>query len=173
MSKGIWIGLIIVAVLVIVGILLLGSGNDEDVNISDSLDNLQEVPAPGVIDGNTDEMIVNDEKQETEEIIQTQIVQMSSSGFSPKILTVKKGDIVMFKAVDNSNRWPASDVHPTHREYPGSGLSKCGTSEAEEIFDACRAVKQGESWSFTFDEVGTWDYHDHGDSGETGKIIVR
>ncbi|MBI4894231.1 MAG: hypothetical protein HY833_00650 [Candidatus Aenigmarchaeota archaeon] len=101
------------------------------------------------------------------------VVEMSSSGFSPDSLTVKAGETVTFLAVDGSNRWPASAFHPTHTVYPGSNIEKCGTSEKDAIFDSCGGIADGKSWSFTFGEKGSWNYHDHDDSKVFGKIIVE
>lgn len=67
--------------------------------------------------------------------------------------------------------WTASAVHPTHTIYPGSGISKCGTVEG--IFDSCEEVGVNEEWSFTFDELGTWIYHNHLQSSHFGRIIVK
>jgi hypothetical protein len=52
-------------------------------------------------------------------------------------------------------------------------LKKCGTPEQNKIFDACRGVKQGESWSFVFNEVGKWYYHDHLNPFWKGEIVVK
>lgn len=79
----------------------------------------------------------------------------------PKALTVNVGETVMFVNNDNIPHWPASAAHPTHLEYPGSGIEKCGTDEEEGIFDACRPLQPGETYSFKFDEPGTWKFHDH------------
>ena len=68
--------------------------------------------------------------------------------------------------------WPAAALHPTHTVYPGSDIKKCGTSEAVGIFDACRGLKSGESWSFQFNEVGTWKYHNHLTPTQFGRITV-
>jgi plastocyanin len=103
----------------------------------------------------------------------THTIEMSSSGFSPSELTVKAGDTVTFLAIDTSNRWPASAFHPKHTVYPGSDIEKCGTDEEDIIFDSCGAVAEGQSWSFKFDEKGTWAYHDHESSKDFGKIIVE
>lgn len=110
---------------------------------------------------------------ETVESAAALTVEMSSSGFSPDSLTVKAGDTVTFLAVDGSNRWPASAFHPTHTAYPGSNIQKCGSGEEESIFDSCGGVPDGQSWSFRFDERGSWNYHDHEDSKVFGKIIVE
>src|SRR3989344_4210357 len=76
------------------------------------------------------------------------------------------------KNKDPAEHWPASAMHPTHTVYSGSGIEKCGTSEEGNIFDACRGLKQDESWSFTFNEKGEWNYHDHLTTGLYGKAIV-
>lgn len=98
------------------------------------------------------------------------VIEMSSSGFSPSSITIKKGDTVTFKTVDSGSYWPASAVHPTHTVYPGSGIDKCGTGA--QIFDACGGIGEGQSWSFTFNEVGSWNYHNHLNPSNFGKIIV-
>ena len=100
-------------------------------------------------------------------------IEMSAGGFSPDSLTVKVGDTVVFLSVDGSNRWPASAFHPTHTAYPGSNIQKCSTAEKAGIFDSCAGVPEGQSWSFKFDEKGTWAYHDHDDSKVFGKVIVE
>lgn len=96
---------------------------------------------------------------------------MNEEGFEPKSVAVKRGTKVIFKNVDKSPRWPASDVHPTHKRYPGSHLEKCGTSEEKNIFDAC-GRKPREDYSFVFNEVGRWTYHDHLKPSLIGEIIV-
>jgi plastocyanin len=98
-------------------------------------------------------------------------VLITSSGFSPSTLTIKVGDTVTFINKDSRPHWPASDVHPTHRLYPGSGIEKCGSGE--EIFDACKGLAPGETFSFTFKYRGTWTYHDHLYPYLTGTIIVQ
>ena len=104
---------------------------------------------------------------------QENIIEMSSSGFSPLTLTIQQGETVIFKAMGSSNRWPASAMHPTHKVYPGSDIEKCGTSEESNIFDACKGIQQDETYEFTFEEVGTWRYHDHLQTSKTGTIIVQ
>ena len=88
-------------------------------------------------------------------------VVYSDEGYAPKELTIKKGDKVTFRNESARETWPASAMHPSHTTYPGSSIGKCDTSEEDQIFDACMDLKQGEEWSFMFDEGGTWGYHDH------------
>lgn len=101
------------------------------------------------------------------------IVEITSSGFSPKSLIISQGEKVTFINDGYSASWPASAVHPTHKVYPGSDINKCNTAEENKIFDACRGLKQGESYSFIFNEKGNWKYHDHLNPKLLGEIIVE
>ncbi|MEK6900589.1 MAG: cupredoxin domain-containing protein [Nanoarchaeota archaeon] len=98
-------------------------------------------------------------------------IKITADGFQPKTLEVKAGTTVTFVNEDTAKHWPASAMHPTHTIYPGSGIEKCGTEEA--IFDACKGLGQGESFSFTFNEIGSWKYHDHLSVSSTGTIVVE
>ena len=75
--------------------------------------------------------------------------------------------MVTFINKDSVPHWPASGEHPTHQDYPEEG--GCIGSK----FDACSGLKTGETYSFTFNEKGTWNYHDHLNSGLGGVIIVE
>ena len=100
-------------------------------------------------------------------------VLIDNSGFSPSSLTIHSGDTVKWTNRKTSASWPASAVHPTHKIYPGSDIAKCGTSSASTIFDACRGLANGQSWSFTFTQVGSWNYHDHLNPSAWGTIVVQ
>ncbi|RJQ13768.1 hypothetical protein C4553_02680 [Candidatus Parcubacteria bacterium] len=103
----------------------------------------------------------------------THTVEMTAAGFIPSTLMIKKGDAVQFTNRGTKERWPATGLHPTHEVYPGSDIDKCGTSEQSKIFDACMGIAPGASWSFTFNEVGSWGYHDHLQSLVRGQIVVQ
>jgi len=112
--------------------------------------------------------------QQTQPIAPTQptpttgnTVEITSSGFSPNTLTINAGVTVIFVNKDSRSHWPASAVHPTHTVYPETG--GCIGSK----FDACKGLTQGETFSFTFNQKGTWKYHDHLNPGLTGTIIVQ
>lgn len=100
-------------------------------------------------------------------------IAVDETGFAVKSLTIAAGTTVTFVNNGQGLHWPASDVHPVHAEYPGSNISKCGTAEASSIFDACHGLATGEKYSFTFNEVGTWGFHDHLAPAHTGTIIVQ
>ena len=91
---------------------------------------------------------------------------MSKIGFP-----VKAGDTVRFQNFSKTPFWPASDDHPTHTKYPGTDNAKCGTGAV--MFDSCEPIKFFKSWEFTFNEKGTWEFHDHLDPEVKGTIVVE
>lgn len=151
MDKNIKIGLLLV-IIVVGGVYIFSSFLENPINTASVIDNPEESQLAG----------------ETENV-----VEITSSGYSPKELTIQRGETITWVNMDPEEHWPASAMHPTHTVYPGSDIKKCGTQEGGNIFDACRGIPQGESYSFTFNEVGSWGYHDHIVNGMFGKIIVE
>ncbi len=100
------------------------------------------------------------------------VVSMDEKGFSPNTVNIKVGQKVTWVNSEVKERWPAADLHPTHSLYPGSSITKCGTEEEPYIFDACKGIKAGESYSFVFSSEGEWEYHDHLYSRLLGKVVV-
>ena len=86
------------------------------------------------------------------------IIRMTDEGFEPKELTITEGDEVLFINNDDTDRWPASNFHPTHTIYSD--------------FDPERGIPPGESWKFIFTKPGTWRMHDHLIPHMTGTIVV-
>lgn len=97
----------------------------------------------------------------------------TDAGFSPSAITVKAGDTVNFVNNSSGTFWPASAVHPTHSAYPGSSISKCATSTESGIFDACKPLSVGSSWTFQFNQKGSWNYHDHLHPAQKGTVVVE
>jgi len=85
-------------------------------------------------------------------------VQITAKGFSPASITIKKGQAVEWVNDDTEIRWPASDPHPLHNIYPE--------------FDPKQPIYPGEKWSFTFERIGKWGYHDHTFPVNTGSVSV-
>ncbi|HEY4510487.1 MAG TPA: hypothetical protein VJJ73_01485 [Candidatus Paceibacterota bacterium] len=136
-------------------------------------------PLSDLNSGNTDEQSANvspepsPREDKTSEGAKEHIVTLTEEGFSPTPLTIKVGDTVTFRNESSREAWPASAMHPTHTVYPGSDIKKCGGSESGNIFDACESIPGGRSWSFKFNVVGTWGYHDHMNARNFGKVIVQ
>lgn len=86
------------------------------------------------------------------------IVEMIPDGFSSTTITINRGETITWVNNDTDFRWPASNVHPNHDQYPE--------------FDPLEPVPPGESWSFTFDQAGEWEFHDHLKPYFIGTVIV-
>lgn len=86
------------------------------------------------------------------------IVRYTDTGFIPAQITVHIGDSVIFENVSSKQMWPASNLHPSHLEYPE--------------FDSQKPIAYGESWRFTFTKEGMWGYHDHLVSSQEAFITV-
>ncbi|MCH8889333.1 hypothetical protein IID26_02835 [Patescibacteria group bacterium] len=97
------------------------------------------------------------------------VVTYTASGFSPTTVTISKGESVTWKNESNRRMWVASAVHPTHTIYPEQTDVDCLGSS----FDACAGAGVGVSYEFTFNEVGTWKYHNHLGISNTGTVIVE
>ena len=102
----------------------------------------------------------------------TTVIHMTPNGFEPKEVTIEQGDIVIFENRDTKGRWPASNIHPTHRLYPDTDLEKCGRESETIPFDACDVIPPDESYSFSFIHDGEWRLHDHLSPNFKGTIIV-
>ena len=76
----------------------------------------------------------------------------------PEEVTIRIGELVIWSNEAKKQRWPASNVHPTHELYPE--------------FDPQAPVAQGESWGFVFERAGTWRYHDHLEPLHQGVVEV-
>lgn len=86
-------------------------------------------------------------------------IEMPDGQFVPNHLEINQGDEVVFKNTGSKSRWPASNIHPTHDIYPE--------------FDPKRELLPGESWTFQFNQAGSFRFHDHIYASLTGEIMVR
>lgn len=86
------------------------------------------------------------------------VVKITDAGFEPDSVTIKQGETVTWVNASSTDAWPASNPHPTHTDYPG--------------FDPQNPVKPGKAWTFTFDKVGDWGYHNHLNPSMRGQVTV-
>lgn len=100
----------------------------------------------------------NNAFNESEKVVLTNEIEYTDNGFSPIEITIKKGQTITFINKSSKLMWVASDDHPTHRLYPE--------------FDAKKGFSNQENFTFTFDKIGQWDYHNHLRATDTGSIIV-
>ncbi len=87
-------------------------------------------------------------------------VTYNGKSFSPSTITIRKGDTVTFVNQSTGKMNVASDPHPTHTDYPE--------------FDQTKSSQIGsKTYTFTFQKVGTWGYHNHDNPSAKGKVIVN
>lgn len=79
--------------------------------------------------------------------------------FSPSELTIKNGDVVIFKNNSDQDFRPASGPHPVHTNYPE--------------FDPKKSIAAGGSWQFKFTKSGSWPFHNHLNPSIGGTITVQ
>lgn len=100
------------------------------------------------------------------------IVHVNEEGFEPDRVNVKTGTEVFFENVGDGEHWPASNDHPSHTLYDGTSLKEHCFSKTHSSFDACKSMKNEETWSFIFTKNGIYDYHDHLWPQFIGQIVV-
>jgi plastocyanin len=99
----------------------------------------------------------------------TVTVTYTGTTFTPNSVTIKKGDAVKFVNGSSGAMWVASAVHPTHQAYSGTTLAQHCPTTTNNAFDQCAA---GATYSFTFDKVGSWTYHNHANASAHGTVVV-
>lgn len=92
--------------------------------------------------------------------VDTQVFEIVYDGnaYTPNTLSIKAGDIVLFKNKSKNTFWPASNPHPLHTDYPE--------------FDPKKPIAAGQTYEFKFLRVGTWKFHDHLSPTARGVITV-
>ncbi|RJR12813.1 hypothetical protein C4585_03135 [Candidatus Parcubacteria bacterium] len=123
------------------------------------------IPAP---QSNTGSQTAQETKPAQSSAPSTASVTYNGTSYSPQTVTIKKGGTVSWSSTV-PDMWVASAQHPTHTTYSGTSLQEHCADGATKSFDQCG---RGTSYSFKFDKVGTWNYHDHVNASARGTIIV-
>lgn len=141
----------LIALIAIGGFIIFG----EEKNTETQPETEQEILVETTENTNIDTEKVSETKESQKEEI---LVMYTSSGFSPSIINIEMGDTVRFSNDSSLNMWVASNPHPQHTEFSD--------------FDAGRNYQNGESYSFTFTESGTYEYHNHSNPSMRGTVVV-
>ena len=96
-------------------------------------------------------------------------VNYSADGFTPAEVTIKKGGTVSWTNSSGGDMWVASGPHPAHTGYDNTTLAQHCASTASTPLDQCA---NGATYTFKFDKVGTWPYHNRSASTKFGRVIV-
>lgn len=102
-----------------------------------------------------------EETVETGEVMEKESVEVvyQDGAFNPDTVTVQVGTPVRFVNGGDDEMWVASAPHPEHTDYPG--------------FDQGEAVGNGGEYTFTFDNPGSWNYHNHENPTAFGTVVVE
>lgn len=144
MSRNTAVAVIVVLILVAGGYLLM-----RPQTTTNPTPDAKSTPAPTASSATEGAMM--EEKEEN-------MVTISSSGFSPKDITIKAGEAVTWTNSDSADHAVNSAPHPTHTIYPSLNLN---------------TIKSGEKKSLTFPDAGTYKYHDHLNPTLFGSVTVE
>jgi plastocyanin len=86
-------------------------------------------------------------------------VTMTNSGYEPAEITIQAGESVQWTNDSEWPMWVASDPHPSHDGLKG--------------FDQRQLLRRGKTYQFTFEQAGTYGYHDHLNPAKRGTIRVN
>lgn len=134
---------IIIAVVIIAIVGFIALSNDSEPDVTNSTNSQ---------DSTSTDSSLADEATPT-------VVSYSGSGFSPSSVTIKEGELVTFRNESDDEMWVASNPHPIHTALGG--------------FDAGKNYSKGESYTFMFTRKGSWGYHNHSNSDDTGTVVVQ
>lgn len=117
----------------------------------------------GVSDAEPTETITEESNELTQEptnAMTTEKVQveLTSSGFSPKTITVDKDTTVVWTNNSGEAATVDSNPHPIHTSMPEANLG---------------SFNDGETLEFTFEKAGTFNYHNHFSPAQGGAVIVK
>ena len=86
-------------------------------------------------------------------------VAYTDAGYTPKEITIKAGDMVVFDNQSKNEMMTAFGEHASHDEYPDK--------------KAHPSVKAGEKTTITFPNAGTFAYHNHHAEENEGSVTVQ
>lgn len=150
--------LVIIIILIAIGVIFFSMDKPETTPVTDTTIDTTVIVTPQPIATSTATSTPTTPATTTPSVT-THIITYTEAGFTPATITIKQGDVVVFKNNSARGFWPASDEHPSHTIYSA--------------FDPKRVVAAGDSWSFKFDQKGTWEYHDHRAASLVGTVIVQ
>lgn len=143
MSRNVWIGIAVV-VLVLIGWFYIQSQKSQPV--ASPVPQVQSEIPPATTSA-------------TPQILDKNVVTITSTGFSPQQMTVKVGESVTWVNAGSEDHQVNSAPHPTHTAY--QPLNTVGL------------LKPGDKKSLTFPTAGTYKYHDHLNPSLFGSVTVQ
>ena len=156
--------------LVLVLIALLGGGywlwqNNTSTELPNSEDGIE-----NTADGMMEDGTIPESTDTSSNASMTAKITYDGEKYSPSSVTIKKGGTVNWVNTNSDVKmWVASAQHPTHMVYSGTARQEHCPDTSNTAFDQCEG---GDAYSFTFEKVGEWGFHDHINTSAWGKITV-
>src|SRR3989344_4327240 len=136
--------LIIILSVVVVGYFILGKDNSQNL-----LTQIKQIVTKEEAGGKTESQPMDSAQ-----------VSILKEGFTTQTIKIAKNQQVTWVNQDEGPHQIASDPHPTHDGLAG--------------LDSEEPLAKGDSFSFIFEEAGTYTYHDHlNPSTIKGTVIVK
>lgn len=151
-KPGLIIGIIIVILLAGAAVFALTNMLDDDTNTGTT-----DITSQTSSD-NTESSTAAPSESQSNISSEAATITYTNDGFSPTKLTVKAGTRVTIKNTSSTELNLLSNPHPVHTDNPELNTENIGP---------------GESTTFTPTIKGTWGYHNHENSGDTGTLIVQ
>lgn len=169
--KNAWIWVVVVVVIVVGGIVWYQSAQTSQIPVTQIPSSADTTGTPAGSDNQASGTGASVDVGASVGTPTTATVTYTDSGFSPANVTIKKGGTVTFVDQSGSPMDIASDPHPNHNGYDGTGrTTHCASNyTGAKPFDQCAP---GTSFSFTFDKVGSWGYHNHMNEADGGVVNV-
>lgn len=89
----------------------------------------------------------------------TALVSITANSFVPATLTIKVGTTVTWTNQEDQEHWVASNPYPANTDLKG--------------LNAGKKMVKGDSYSYTFDKAGTYNYHDDLSPTTNGTVVVE
>ncbi|TSC65724.1 MAG: Plastocyanin/azurin family copper binding protein [Microgenomates group bacterium Gr01-1014_80] len=118
----------------------------------------QQTAAPAPVPTTTETVVPAVTESSPSAMVEEAKVTISATGFSPKDVKIKAGEIVTWTNSNSANHAVNSSPHPVHTDYTPLNL---GT------------IAPGTSKSLTFPTAGTYKYHDHLNPTLFGSVTVE
>ena len=144
MKTGIIVTGLVAAALVIGGFIIINNKSDNNQTSTTSTTNKQPETATNT--------------SETQTPQSASAITYANSSFTPSSLTVKSGDSVSIKNNSDDAIQVQSNPHPVHTDNDELNVG---------------VIQAGKTATFTLTKTGTFGYHNHLNSSETGTITVQ
>jgi len=157
--RGLIIAVVLVAILASLTFVFVSNSNSNNEESTSNQDNSQ------ATDANTDnsqDSSTADDSNNSSETVSSVTISYTDNGFSPSSTSLKLGGTLTWVNNSGSELQVAVNPHPTH-------TGDKAITEGEFVL----ALSQGQSKTVTVNKSGTFGYHNHLESGDTGSIRVE